>query len=77
MLQKARKLTADSEFCERRRKTFVTEGNNSFFAGSNIPGKKSCDTFRTNANYEAFTLSVLSAVSMYFIHKKGGGHGGI
>ena len=37
MLQKTRKMIADSEFGEGRRSTFANEGNNLFFAGSDVP----------------------------------------
>ena len=36
MLQKTRKMIADSEFGEGRRSTFANEGNNLFFAGSDM-----------------------------------------
>ncbi len=35
---------ADSEFCERRRKFSVNEGNNVFFVGSSTPDKLRQDT---------------------------------
>ena len=40
MLQKGRKTLADSEFCERQRNAFATEGNKLFFVGSDIPASK-------------------------------------
>ena len=47
MLQKARENdNADSEFSEGRRNAFINGGDNLFFAGSDIPGRKLYDTRR-------------------------------
>ncbi len=40
MLQKGRKMSADSEFCERQRNDFATGGNNQFFVGCDIIGQQ-------------------------------------
>ena len=39
-LQKSRTSDkADNEFCEGRRNVFVNKGDNSFFAGSDVPAR--------------------------------------
>ena len=42
---------ADSEFSEGRRNVFVNEGNNLFFAGSDILDRKSYNTCQPVTNY--------------------------
>ena len=44
MLQKGRKTRADSEFCERQRNAFATEGNKLFFVGCDISDNRQYKT---------------------------------
>ncbi len=44
MLQKGRKTPADSEFCERQRNAFATEGNKLFFVGCDMQDNRQYNT---------------------------------
>ncbi len=64
MLQKSGKNdTADSEFCEGRRKISVNKGNNLFFVGSCVPNEIRQDIRRIDKRLSVCPLTYANAVA--------------
>ena len=68
MLQKDRKTSADSEFCERQRNVFVTGGNNLFFVGCDMLDKRQykihCPGWGVKSNSITAKIQIFSKISL-------------